>query len=112
MPHRNDTARQKEKKIREAINPFLSVAQQVAQAQLDDGHDFLLETPLTKEVLRHPTVAALTDKHDVHVVNKDMWPDGITNRSGQLIKRSTWWLTSSSDIAKHLDRPCKANHLH
>ena len=41
MPHRNNTARQKEKKIREAINPFLSVAQQVAQAQLDDGHDFL-----------------------------------------------------------------------
>jgi hypothetical protein len=95
IPFKNNSARQKSKKIREVLNPFLSTAQWLVDTQLADGHDFLLETPFTQEVLRHPNIVKMTSEEDVHIARGEM---------------GTWWLTSSHDIAKKLDNEHKTYH--
>ena len=91
----SNAAKQKSKKIREALTPFLSTAEWLIEKQQADGHDFVLETPLTPDVLHHPTVINWTADYGVHVAKGEM---------------GTWWLTSSHHIAKSLDRDTNVYH--
>ena len=85
--YKENSARQKEKKIREALTPFLKTVEEVSERQLKDGKDFVIELPLTKEVLRHPTAKEICKKEDVQLAQSN----------------KTWWMTSSTQIAEGLD---------
>jgi len=94
IPKAKNAAKQAEKKLREKLTPFLETAQQVAEKQCYDGHDFLLETPLTSSVMSHPIVKQMTDDEMNCVVNGKSWQNG----------KPTWWLTSAHDIAQQLEK--------
>ena len=97
-PGANNSARQRDKKIRAALNPFLTMSCDIANKQCESGHDFLLETPLTPQVMKHPIIEKMTNDERFHVVN------GLDLRC----QRPTWWLTSAHKIAQGLDKDvCK-----
>ena len=92
---RTNSARQHRKTIREAITPWLALAEQVGTKQVAEGRDFVLETPLNQDVLSHPSVKRMIADTQTSVAD--------TNRSLTGRVRPTWWLTSSAEIASGLD---------
>ena len=84
VPKAKNAARQAEKKLRETITPFLETAHEIAEKQCHDGHDYILETPLTCQVLRHPIVKQMTDDTATCVVNGKSWNNG----------KPAWWMTN------------------
>ena len=93
--YRTNAARQKRKTIREAITSWLTLAEQVSAHQVAEGRDFVIETPLTNEVLNHPAVKRLVAENTTCLANTDV------SSSGKC--RATWWLTSSTEIAQSLN---------
>ena len=88
---KQNASKQKSKKIREAITPWLKTATSVVNFQLDNDRDFVWETPLTSEVLSSPQIQAVTKDDRVNVT------------SGNEKKQQTWWLTSGPRIASALE---------
>ena len=99
MPRTPNALRQANKKVRSELTPFLQMASNIAQSQLEDKHEFLLETPLTTHILRHPLVSKMTKDDRICVVN------GTDLRKG----KATWWLTSSPEISKRIEDSTNRN---
>ena len=74
--------------------PFLDTASKIAKKQVEDGHDFLLETFLTQTVLNFSAVKETTEDENVSVCSGCSWNTG----------RPSWWLTSAPTITSQLDK--------
>ena len=94
LPRTKNAARQAEKKLREAMTPFLETAHEISEKQCHADHDFLLEAPLTCQVLNHPIVKQMTADERVCVVNGKSWNNG----------RPAWWMTSAHEMAQQLEK--------
>ena len=94
VPRTENARKQLEKKQRETMAPFLGTASDVIKKQLEAGHDFLLEAPLTRMVLNIPVVKDLTADNQVSVCSSSSWNTG----------KQAWWMTSAPAITAQLDK--------
>ena len=84
---------------------LVSNALSPAEVQMANGRDFLLETPFHDNILNNSHIVNLTEDFRVNVAKGDMCAHGL-KCDGQRVKRSTWWLSSSSEIVESLERKC------
>ena len=76
VPRTENARKQLEKKQRETMAPFLETASDVIKKQLEAGHDFLLEAPLTRTALNILAVKNLTADDQVSVCSGSSWKTG------------------------------------
>ena len=74
--------------------PFLDTASKIAKKQVEDGRDFLLETPLTQTVFKFSVVKEMTEDENVSACSSCSWNTG----------RPSWWLVSAPTITTQLDK--------
>ena len=108
---KQNAAKQKSKRIRESLRPFLETASRLADVQLQCGRDFVLEIPLDNSVLHDAIIKDMMKDYRVNVSRCDMCAEGLRS-GGEYIKRPTWWLTSCTEISDALDVRCTQSHGH
>ena len=107
---RVNSAKQRAKRVREASNTFLSHARAIADRQVKGDREFVLELPLDKTIMRNGSVQALINNPEVFTSVGYMCGFGMTNSSGERIRRPTWWLSSSIEMANKLESRCGEDH--
>ncbi|MDP7647751.1 MAG: hypothetical protein QGH82_06770, partial [Candidatus Woesearchaeota archaeon] len=65
----SNAARNSTKKFNQKVKPFLEVAQEVASTQTANNKDFILELPLTKQMMKQPVAKQMTENPEIHVMN-------------------------------------------
>ena len=74
-----NSAKQRAKRVREASNTFLSHACAIADRQVKDDREFVLELPLDKTIMRNGSVQALINNPEVFTSVGYMCGFGMTN---------------------------------
>ena len=105
-----NSAKQRAKRVREVSNAFLSCACAIADRQVKGDREFVLELPLDNTIMRNGSVQALINNSEVFTSVGYMCGFGMTNSSGERIRRPTWWLSSSIEMANKLESRCGEDH--
>ena len=111
--YRTPEQQRKLKKLREEHRPFVQLAVDIAERQMAGGRDFLLENPLASEARNLPEIQQLERDSRTHTAISHLCQFGLKHpSSGHFMRKPTWWLTSSPEIAYQLDRKCLEDHQH
>ena len=86
--------RQRLKKIKRVIEPFLTTVTQLADKQISDNHEFVVEIPLA--------LSNYTNKE----LNKFVKRDSVNTSVGKSyqfldkrpLRKATWWLSSGTQM--------------
>ena len=105
-----NSARQKAKRVRESSETFLAQACAIADKQVENNSEFVLELPLDRTIMRNPHVSKLANSPEAFASNGYMCGFGMSNSAGERIKRPTLWLTSSVEMADQLKSKCGKDH--
>ena len=89
---------------------LLEFTEQIAEIRMRNGGDFLIENPLSSDARAQPPILRLEQSEDTYMAVSHMCRFGLKELGTQrLLKKPTWRLTSSPEIAAQLNRLCKCD---
>ena len=92
------------------MKPLVELTCAAASWQLDHGNDFVLEVPTSVQAAHYADLDELTNHSVVECCLGHSCQFGLTNNSGGLVRRSTWWVSSGPELDASLNLQCAADH--
>ena len=103
---------QKLKSLRKVINPFFDTACSIANHQLQDSHDFIIEFPLALSSHKHEDLQELLTHNQTH---SRATRTKLLSTSKDKASRATWWVASSEQLSSNAsdtsDKPVVAKQI-
>ena len=92
---------------------LMRFALELATLQLEGGRHCLLENPKPSAAWKEPEMRKFIEENNVFEANFDQCRFGLRNASGDLHRKATLVVSSSSDVLDQLDgMVCKRDHFH
>ena len=92
---------------------LMDFALELAQIQLDGGRHYVLENPKPSGAWKEPRMVKFLTSRAPAIVDIDQCRFGLHSRQGNLHRKSTRLVSSSSSVISMLeDRKCTRTHLH
>ena len=113
MNYRGSSGRQRLEGLRREQRPFLQLTADIAHLQREAGDDFLVENPQNSEARKEKVIQELEEANWTWTTIGHMCRYGLRSpKDRKLLKKPTWWMSSSSEIIDELSLRCQCTKEH
>ena len=101
------------RQLRKKEEVFLELTRDIFMAQLQRGDEAFAENPWTSDSRSTRPIQELVEHESVFEVRTDMCQYGLRHpETGRHMKKDTWLLVTSAEMAVELSRRCSREHPH